>query len=82
MSENTLSSPNRDGFDPLALAPPKARKRYARLAERARTQARAATKLGCIECCCWDYAEAKRCEINTCSHWSVNRLIFKAKPTP
>ena len=24
----------------------------------------------------WDYAEAKRCEINTCALWAMNRRIF------
>lgn len=80
MSQNTR--PRFEGFDPLALAPPKEKKRYAKLAGRAATQPRAAVKLGCIECCGWEYAEAKRCEIRTCAHWALNRRIFKRRPAP
>ena len=80
MSRNT--DQRTDGYDPVALAPPKAQKRYAKLAVRAATQPRAATKLGCLSCCCWDYGEAKRCEIRSCAHWALNRRIFKGGRSP
>ena len=63
-------------FDPLRHAPDKAKRRYAKLAERAATQPRAATKLGCLSCYGWDYGEAKACEIATCPHWAISARIF------
>ena len=40
------------------------------------TEPMIAIKLGCLDCCAWDYAEAKRCEIKTCPLWAFNQRIF------
>lgn len=71
-----------EGFDPLGMAPPEAKVRYAKTAEVAHCQPKAATKLKCLDCCGWDYAEAKRCEIQTCPEWAMNRRIFKKRGKP
>ena len=71
------SRPRPEGYDPLALAPEKAKPRYAKTAERSHTQPMAAIKLTCLDCCGWEYTEAKRCEVKSCPMWAFNRRIFK-----
>lgn len=65
-----------DGFDPLGMAPPKAAKRYEKAAAVAHTQPMKAIKLMCLSCVCWDFGESKRCQIQTCPLWALNRQIF------
>ena len=75
--QGTKSKPEHPppGFDPLAMAGDKAA-RYAKLGAEAHRSYRAAVKAKCLDCCCWDYNEAKRCEIVSCPLWAVNRRIF------
>ena len=68
--------PRPEGYDPLALAPEKAKARYAKTASRAHRQSMPAIKLKCIECCAYKHNEAKKCEIRTCALWALNRRIF------
>ena len=76
MAGDRAARPRPPGFDPLALAPPQAAKRYRKPAERAHRQPLSAIKLMCLECCCWDHTEAKRCEIRSCPLWAQNRRVF------
>ena len=64
------------GFEPLAMAPSRAAARYEKPASLAQQQPRAAIKLKCLDCCGWEYSEAKRWEIRTCPLWALNRRIF------
>lgn len=57
------------------------RRRHASLAIRAQVSAQAAIKLKCLDCVCWDAAEAKACEIRTCALWAVSSKIFKREGT-
>ena len=68
--------PRPEGCEPLAMAPPKAVRRYRRLCERVHREAMAGVKAKCLDCCAWEYAEAKSCEIKTCPLWALNRRIF------
>ena len=69
------------GFEPLALMPkrdlpPRWKRRWQRLADRAHTHPLAAVELNCIDCCGWERAEAARCEIRQCPLWALNLRIF------
>ena len=60
----------RDAADPLNLCPARLRPRYRARADRAQAgRYRDAVALKCIDCCGWQYAEAKRCEITSCALW-------------
>ena len=74
MSRTARSRPK--GYEPLAPAPKKAQARFGTTAHRAHRGPMAAIKLKCLECCAWEYSEAKRCEIRTCPLWALNRWIF------
>jgi hypothetical protein len=64
-------------FTPLACCPPKLRARYRRTGEQAgRGWSLSAVKLKCLDCCGWEYTEAKRCEVTDCPLWLLNRRIF------
>ena len=63
-------------FAPLGDCPEGARKRYARAAEHAKTRLLPAIKLKCLDCTCWRFSEARRCEIRTCPLWAANQRIF------
>ena len=71
-----MSRPRPVGYEPLALAPRPATARYEKSALLAHQQPRAAIKLKCLDCCGWEYREAKRCEIRSCPLWALNRRIF------
>ncbi len=68
------------GFEPLATLPRDAprsyRHRWERLANEARTSYRAAVELKCLECCSWQRAEVKRCDITGCPLWALSCRIF------
>ena len=64
------------GFNPHRFASKVVRARYEKLAAVAHYQPQASIKLKCLDCCGWEYTEAKRCEINTCPLWALNRWIF------
>lgn len=64
-------------FEPLKFADDKVTKRYSKLAKRTKVSPIAAIKLKCIECCGWEFKEARACEINTCPLWQMNRRAFK-----
>ncbi len=74
MTKNTRPRP--ECYAPLALAPEKAQARLGKTADRTHREPMAASKLMCLGCVGWEYAEAKRCEINTCALWALNRRIF------
>ena len=59
--------------DPLFHCPEALRPRFAARAAKvqAGTSLRAAIDLRCLDCCCWQPAEVKRCEINACSLWAI-----------
>ena len=67
--------------DPLEFCPVKTRGRYRRAAkaivEGGAGALKSAIKLKCLDCVCWDYKEAKKCEITGCPLWAFNRRIFK-----
>ena len=66
-------------YDPLHDCPPKYRDRYRRAAEQAgEGRYPTAVKLKCLDCSGWEYLEAKRCEIQTCALWLLNRRVFGA----
>lgn len=74
-----------DEFEPLRTLPSgvpgSKRRRWGRLADRATTSYRDAVELKCLECCCWERAEAKRCDITGCPLWAVGGRIF-GRDTP
>ena len=65
-----------EGFDPLGMAGAKEAARYANAAAKAHSQPLQAIKLKCLDCCGWEYAVAKGCEIRTCPLWKQNRRAF------
>jgi len=62
--------------DALRFCPPRLWRRYERTLKLARTRPTAAIKLNCLDCVCWDYGEARRCEITYCALYRFNRRIF------
>jgi hypothetical protein len=67
-------------FDPLAYCPAKLRARYGGAGDRALAGGYpAAVKLKCLDCCGWEYTEAKRCNSTDCPLWMLNRRIFGAR---
>ena len=73
---SSSARPKPEGYEPLALAPEKAKARSSKAADLAHRQPLKAIRLKCLDCCCWDYTEAKKCEIRTCALWALNRRIF------
>lgn len=72
-SEEQPQGPLQGAKCPEELGP-----RYAELRRKAAAgQYRASVKLHCIECCGWEYAEVKRCEIEHCALYAVRARIFK-----
>ena len=73
-------------FRPLetlpCTVPSSFRRRWERLAGKAGTSYRAAVELKCLECCCWQRAEAKSCQITGCALWGLNRRIFRTRCEP
>jgi hypothetical protein len=71
----------RSRFQPLASLPQNVPRRWRghwlKLADRATTSYRTAVELKCLECCAWQRTEARRCEIQGCPLWAVNRRIFQ-----
>ena len=62
----------------LSTCPKAKRARYRRRAERAAAGSYpAAVQLKCLECCAWDFGEAKRCEITSCALWPLRARIFR-----
>ena len=53
--------------DPLATCPDDLKVRHESKKVRAARQRSAAIKLKCLECCCWQEAEVRRCEIVDCA---------------
>ena len=71
------------GFEPLARLPkrdlpPRWKKYWQLLADRAHTHPLAAVELHCVDCCGWERTEAARCEVRQCALWALNRRIFGA----
>lgn len=65
-----------DSRDVLATCPSERRERYERRAQLASGPARggrlrAAIRLKCLECCAWNEAEVRRCEIKSCALWGL-----------
>jgi hypothetical protein len=69
-------------FRPLEDTRPDTQRRYEKLAKRSARNPLDAIKLKCIECCGWDFVEAKRCDIKCCPLWSMNRRIFHGEGRP
>ena len=67
-------------FHPLETLPddvPRSyRRRWERLATTAASSYRAAVELKCLDCCAWQRAEAKHCEITGCPLWALSSRIF------
>ena len=67
-------------FQPLATLPRDVpgsyRRRWERLATQATTSYRAAVELKCLECCCRERTEVKRCDITGCPLWALSCRIF------
>lgn len=54
--------------DLLATCPEDKKKRYQKLADQALNGSRAsAVKIKCLECCAWQYAESRTCQITDCA---------------
>lgn len=69
------------GFQPVARMPnrnlpPRWKKYWQQLADRAHTHPLAAVELHCIDCCGWERTEAAHCEVRQCALWALNRRIF------
>lgn len=65
--------------NPMEFAPSDAasQKRYAKLAKSAeRGLYKDSIKLKCLDCCGWEYTEAKKCEVTGCPLFAANRKIF------
>lgn len=69
---------SQDGLEPalrsrdaLATCPTERRGRYAAAAGRADRQRAEAIKLKCLDCCCWQEAEVRRCDIRDCALWPL-----------
>ena len=57
------------GYNPLQYCPSPGK--YEKLAERARNGSPPAMiRLKCLECCCWNSAEVKRCSVKGCALWA------------
>lgn len=65
--------------DALSTCPTERRKRYRRLAERARRQRAAAIQLKCLDCCAWQAREVRRCAIRDCALWSFRPYQEKSR---
>lgn len=79
-----LSSTRRDiraapkKYDPLGTCPPPLRRRYANHALKAsRGSLVSMIRLKCLECCAWNSAEVRRCEIRGCALWLRARGVRK-----
>ena len=73
-----LSERGVERFDPLGTCPSDLRYRYEKYAQKAASGSlAAAVHLKCPECCCWQQAEVRRCEIVGCPLWA--RLQRKRK---
>ncbi len=77
MAERASRVPCPHGFAPRATETKRDRDRYEKTAALAHQQPMKAIKLKCLDCCGWEYEEAKRCEIRTCPLWALNRRIFR-----
>ena len=64
-------------FDPLHLAPPAERKRWAACARDSHRAPLKAIRLMCLQCCGWERSEAKACQITSCALWALSNLLFK-----
>lgn len=63
-----------EAYNPLETCPKALRYRYEKTAARAQAGERQkAILLKCLECCCWEQAEVKRCEIRGCPLWRFSR---------
>ena len=82
--EEPAESDLRSGFQPLSSLPEKVPRRWRshwlKLAGRAARSYRAAVELKCLDCCAWERAEARRCEIRGGALWAVSGRIF-ARPS-
>lgn len=58
----------------LATCPPEKRDRFEKRANRLANRPQMKTnaiKLKCLECCAWQSAEVRRCEIRGCALWAL-----------
>ena len=58
----------------LATCPPDKRDRWRSIAIRAENgprQRQAAIRIKCLECCCWQEAQVRRCELIDCALWGL-----------
>jgi len=63
-----------DRYDPLGTCTPEQQAKYEKVALRAAAGSLPAmVRLKCLECCCWNSAEVKRCEITRCALWARAR---------
>jgi hypothetical protein len=64
-------------FKPLATCPEKIAPRYKILAGKCDKSFSSAIKMKCLDCCAWEYREAKACVIVTCPLWEISNRIYK-----
>ena len=57
-------------------APTSYKRRWERLASKAATSYRTGVELKCLECCCWERTEVRRCRIVECPLWALRGRIF------
>lgn len=62
--------------DILRTCPVERRGVFEILARKAPKSRAAAIKLKCFECCAWDRAEARGCEISSCALYAWNRAAW------
>ena len=58
----------------MATCPQESRERFQGLARRAQNgprQRHAAIRIMCMECCCWEQAEVRNCQIFDCALWGL-----------
>lgn len=57
--------------DLLASCPADRRDRWRSTALRVGKSKKAAIRIKCLECCCWQEAEVRRCQIRDCALWGL-----------
>ncbi len=57
--------------DLLATCPTPKRDRWRSTADRAGKSKVAASRLKCLECCCWQENEVRMCQITNCALWGL-----------
>lgn len=68
---------NRLEYDPLKLLEERRKLHYSNMVKNATEGSFIAMiRLNCLDCCGWDTAEPKKCEIRHCAFWPIARKEF------